>query len=124
MAHGVPTLETRNWTFKENVTINKKLILAGTETIVAGGTTTALDLTKTVHYVDADGGGDIFTLAAGTEGQIVTIAMASATGTATITPASFRGGTSVTFNAEGDSVMLQYIASSWTIVGGNSYGVS
>ena len=104
--------------------IDAKVIFAGTETIAAGGTSTALALTKTVHYIDADAGGDTFTLADGVEGQIMSIAMASATGTATITPANLRGGTSVTFNAAGDSVMLQFIASSWNIMGGNSYGVA
>lgn len=103
--------------------IDAAVIFAGTETIAAGGTSTALDLTKTVHYIDADAGGDTFTLADGTEGQIMTIAMASATGTATITPANLRGGTSVTFNAAGDSVVLQFIASNWNILGGNSYAV-
>lgn len=107
-----------------NVTASSKVIFSGSETIAAGGTTTALDLTKTVHYVDADAGGDTFTLADGEEGQIMTIAMASATGTATITPANLRGGTSVTFNAAGDSVVLQFIASEWNIIGGNSYSVS
>jgi len=104
--------------------IDAKVIFAGTETIAAGGTSTALSLSKTVHYVDADAGGDTFTLADGTEGQIMTIAMASSTGTATITPTNLRGGTSVTFNAAGDSVVLQFIASEWNILGGNSYGVS
>lgn len=100
-----------------------KVIWAATETIAAGGTTTALSLSKTVHYVDADAGGDIFTLAAGTTGQIMTILMKSSTGTATITPAALAGGTSVTFNAIGDSVMLQYMDSKWFILGGNSYAV-
>ncbi len=103
--------------------IDGKLILASTETIAAGGTSTALDLTKTVHYIDADAGGDTFTLAAGVEGQVMTLVMASATGVATITPASLRGGTSVTFNAAGETVILQYVASSWSIMGGNAYTV-
>jgi hypothetical protein len=104
--------------------IAAKVIFAGTETIAAAGTSTALDLAKTVHYVDADAGGDTFTLADGVEGQIMTIAMASSTGVATITPTNLRGGTSVTFNAAGDSVVLQFIAAEWNILGGNSYGVS
>jgi hypothetical protein len=104
-------------------TRESKVIFGSTETIAAGGTSTALSLTKAVHYIDADAGGDTFTLADGEEGQIMTIAMASATGTATITPTNLRGGTSVTFNAAGDSVILQFIASEWNIMGGNSYAV-
>lgn len=96
--------------------IDGKVIFAGTETIAAGGTSTALSLTKTVHLVDADAGGDTFTLANGTVGQIMTIAMLSSTGTATITPANLAGGTSVTFNAAGDSVVLQFIGTKWYVI--------
>ena len=46
--------------------IDAKVIFAGTETIAAGGTSTALDLTKTIHHIDADVGGDTFTLSDGT----------------------------------------------------------
>lgn len=95
-----------------------------TETIAAGGTSTAIDLTKYHHDIDADSGGDIFTIADGTVGQSLLLVAKSATGTATITPSTLIGGTSVTFNAAGDTVELYYTASGWVIVGGNSYGVS
>jgi len=103
--------------------IDAAVIFAGIETIAAGGTSTALSLVKTVHDIDADAGGDIFTLANGTAGQLCTCVMKSATGTATITPATFLGGTSVTFDAAGDSVTLQYTTNGWFVVGGNSYTV-
>lgn len=100
------------------------MIFAGTETIAAGGTTTALDLTKTCHNIDSDAGGDIFTLANGTAGQIMIIIQKTATGVSTITPATKTGFTSVTFNAAGDSVILQYYTTlGWIIIGGNSYTV-
>ena len=98
-------------------------VQSSTETIAAGGTTTAIDLTKYHHDIDADAGGDIFTVAAGTVGQSILLVAKSATGTATITPATLIGGTSVTFDAAGDSVELYYTASGWVIVGGNSYTV-
>ena len=104
-------------------TLAAALILSGTETIASGGTTTALSLTKSVHYVDADAGGDIFTLADGTAGQITTVLLTSSTGVATITPANLAGGTSVTLNADGDSVVLQFMDTEWFILGGNSYTV-
>lgn len=103
---------------------NAQVIPASTETIAAGGTTTALDLTKFHHDIDADAGGDIFTLADGAQGQIVVCVMKSATGTATVTPTTFLGGTSVTFDAAGDSVMLRFQDTlGWSIIGGNSYTV-
>lgn len=97
---------------------------SGIETIAGGGTTTALSLLKSLHSIDSDGGGDIFTLADGTIGQIMTITGLSATGTSTITPTHLSGGTSVTFNAAGDSVVLQFVDTSWYIIGGNSYTIS
>jgi hypothetical protein len=68
-----------------------KVIHTGSETIAAAGTTTALDLTKFHHDIDADAGGDTFTLANGTAGQITLIVLKTATGTATITPQTFLG---------------------------------
>jgi hypothetical protein len=102
----------------------EKVIFSGTETIAAGGTSTALSLTKTVHYIDADAGGDTFTLADGVNGQIMTILLTSSTGVATITPTNLAGGTSVTLNADGDTVVLQFMDTEWFILGGNSYAVS
>ena len=103
--------------------IDAKVIFAGTETIAAGGGSTALDLTVQSHYIDADAGGDIFTLADGVVGQVMSIAMASATGVATITPTNLNGGTSVTFNAAGETVVLQFFGGAWQIMGGNAYTV-
>ena len=99
------------------------IIFSGIETIAAGGTTTAADLTKSLHSVDADAGGDIVTLADGTIGQIMTFVCVSATGVLTLTPANLAGGTSVTFNAAGESVILQFVDTNWYILGGNAYTV-
>lgn len=101
-------------------------LINGWESIPAGQTTTALSLAKTMHLVTADAGGDIFTLASGIAGQEMYIYKNSATGVATITPAGLIGGTSIIFNAAGDSVHLlcaplTTTTTAWTIVGGNSY---
>ena len=104
--------------------------LAGWNSVAAGGTSTALDLASTAHFITVDAGGDIFTLAAGSPGQEVYIYTNSATGIATITPAGLIGGTSITFNAAGDSVALKYLPTNaaattfaWVITGGNSYAI-
>jgi len=115
--------DTEGTAVRNKFTIEKGLILSGIETIAGGGTTTALDLTKTLHSIDADAGGDIFTLADGTIGQVMTIACLSATGVATITPANLSGGTSVTMNAAGETVILQFVDTEWYIMGGNAYTV-
>lgn len=93
------------------------------ETIAAGGTTTALDSKKKLHSIDADAGGDIFTLVDGILGQVKTITCLSATGVCTITPDNLSGGTSVTLNAAGETVILQFVDTNWYIIGGNAYTV-
>lgn len=111
---------TLNWV----VSIANKVVLSGSETIAAGWTTTALSLTVPVHNIDADAGWDIFTLANGVAWQIMVIFLKTATGVATITPATFLGGTSITLNAAWDSVMLIYVTTlGWTIIWGNSYAI-
>lgn len=106
-----------------NATVGGKFILSGTETIAAGGTSTALSLTKSVHYIDADAGGDIFTLADGVAGQVMAILLTSSTGVATITPTNLAGGTSVTLNADGEAVLLMFQDTEWFILGGNGYTI-
>lgn len=92
--------------------------------VPAGGTSTALILTNSVFTVGADAGGDIVTLENGTAGQIAYIICEDATGVTTITPATLSGGTSITFNALGDTVMLMYTSGvGWSIIGGNSYTI-
>ena len=115
------------------VTIDETLLVTGGmtgairgttgQTVAAGGTSTALTVAAFWHSVDADAGGDTFTLADGAEGQIKFITLLSSTGVATITPANMAGGTSVTLNAAGDSVMFGFTGTEWFILGGNSYAV-
>jgi len=104
--------------------INGELILQGSEEIAAGGGSTELDMTKAVHIISADAGGDVFTISDGVVGQQMTIIGLAMAGTATITPDTMFAGTSVTFNAAGDSVVLMFIETDgWTVIGGNSYAI-
>jgi len=105
-------------------TITWKIVAGWTETIAAWGTTTAASLTVTVHDVDADAWGDIVTLADWVAGQIMVFIMKSATWTLTLTPATFLWGTSVTFDAAWDSVMMIFQTTlGWSVIGWNSYTV-
>jgi hypothetical protein len=100
-------------------------VLSGIQDVAAGGTSTALTIaSKSVFTVGADAGGDIVTIANGTAGQVIYIVCEDATGVTTITPATFNGGTSITFDALGDAVTLIYTTGTgWSIVGGNSYTI-
>jgi hypothetical protein len=100
-------------------------VLSGIQDVPAGGTSTALTIaSKSVFTVGADAGGDIVTIANGTAGQVIYIVCEDATGETTITPTTFNGGTSITFDALGDAVTLIYTTGTgWSIVGGNSYTI-
>lgn len=80
----------------------------------------------TNHTVSA--ANDDLSLAAGVAGQlkIIYLKALSNSGTSRITPAALTGGTTITLNAVGDSVLLMYSGtlSSWVILGGNSYAVA
>jgi hypothetical protein len=88
----------------------------------AASVTTAI----TNHTVSA--ADDDLSLAAGVAGQlkIIYLKALSNSGTSRITPAALTGGTTITLNAVGDSVLLMYSGtlSSWVILGGNSYAVA
>ena len=88
----------------------------------AASVTTAI----TNHTVSA--ANDDLSLAAGVAGQlkIIYLKALSNSGTSRITPAALTGGTTITLNAVGDSVLLMYSGtlSSWVILGGNSYAVA
>ena len=63
---------------------------------------------------------DALTLANGTVGQIKIIVMKADGGDGTITPVTFAGGTTITMNDVGDSVMLTYAtAIGWVLVANN-----
>jgi hypothetical protein len=69
----------------------------------------------------------VATLAAGAPGQrilLVCIANGGTGATITVTPESFSAGTTVAFNAAGDSVLLESDGTYWHVAGGNSYTIA
>lgn len=67
----------------------------------------AVNLTDTVTEITSTGA-DALTLANGTVGQVKVITMIVDGGDATLTPTTFAGGSTITFNDAGDSVILVY----------------
>ena len=72
-----------------------------------GSTSTAITLTEPVTEVNATSAAAPCTLADGANGQIKIILNVSTSGTnaVTITPANLRGGSTITLNAVGESVL-------------------
>ncbi|MCK9601273.1 MAG: hypothetical protein M0R06_19695 [Sphaerochaeta sp.] len=97
---------------------------AVTVTAVTQALSTSVGLLK---LTVGSGVAGVATLAAGVAGQRVLLACVANGGsgaTITVTPASLIGGTTIAFNAVGDTVMLRSDGTSWYIEGGNSYSVS
>jgi len=99
--------------FKDHIqTLTNKTLTSATLTGLFGSVQSlsgagAVDLTNTVTEITSTGA-DALTLANGTVGQIKVITMIVDGGDATLTPTTFAGGTTITFNDAGDSVILVY----------------
>lgn len=113
-----------------NTTVAGTLGVTGLTTAtggLAGGVQTlsgpgAVNVTTLATAFTSTGTGDALTLADGTTGQIKTVVyVAEAAGgdTGVLTPTNRIGYASVTLNAVGDAVTLQYMGSAWAILSVN-----
>jgi len=90
------------------------------QAIVADGSTnTAIDVTSAITEINATSATHAGALADGADGQIKTIINTSTGGTnnVVITPTNFRGGSTITLNAAGETVTLLFKNSNWNIIG-------
>ena len=94
------------------------------------GDTVAASVTTAITNHTASAANDDMSLAAGVAGQLKIIYLkalgSQGTDTTRITPAALTGGTTITLNTPGDSVLLMYSGtlSSWIVLGGNSFVVA
>jgi len=80
----------------------------------------AVNITALATAFTSTGAGNALTLADGVAGQIKTIVyVAEAAGgdTGVLTPTNLGSATTITFNAVGDSVTLQFIGADWWVIG-------
>jgi hypothetical protein len=82
----------------------------------------ALDITSSIVEITTTGA-DALTLADGQEGQIMYAVMITDGGDGTLTPSNFTGGSTITFDAVGDTVTLLFTNGAWFIVGQNSVAI-
>lgn len=84
----------------------------------------AVGITGSIHEITTTGTGDALTLANGTAGQkltVIYVAEGAGADTAVLTPTTLAGGTTITFNALGDSADLTYSATGgWYMHGGTA----
>jgi hypothetical protein len=79
----------------------------------------AVNITTGTTAFTSTGIGDALTLADGVAGQyktIVYVAEAAGADTGVLTPTNFGNGTTITFNAVGNSCTLQFLAGEWWVV--------
>ena len=82
----------------------------------------AVNITTLTTTFTSTGAGNALTLAHGVAGQlkaIVYVAEAAGGDTGVLTPVNLGNGTTITFNAIGESVLLQFLGTDWWIVSNN-----
>ena len=103
----------------EDVTVTGVLTASGTihgvQNLTGSGSTEVINLTDTVTLLTTTGAQN-FSLANGTEGQIKIISMKVDGGNATVTPATFVNGTSITFDSVNDTMTLLYQSTGWVVL--------
>ena len=80
----------------------------------------AIDITALTTAFTSTAAGNALTLADGAQGQLKTIiyvAEAAGGDTGVLTPTNLGSATTITFNAVGDSVILQFAGADWWVVG-------
>ena len=96
------------------------------EAITADASSQVANITSAVTEVDATSAVGNLSLADGAEGQIKTFINVSTSGTnnVVITPTNLRGGTTITLNAEGETVTCLFKNSNWNVIGGHGFVVA
>ena len=87
----------------------------------------AVNVTTLTTTFTSTGAGNALTLANGVAGQlkaVVYVAEAAGGDTGVLTPTNFGNGTTITFNAVGESVLLQFLGTDWWIVSNNGATVA
>lgn len=99
-------------------------VATGVQSLSGAG---AVNLTTFTTAFTSTATGNALTLADGAAGQlkaIVYVAEAAGADTGVLTPANFGNGTTITFNAVGESVLLQFLGTDWWIVSNNGATVA
>ena len=97
------------------------------QTITAdGSSTTAVNVTTAITEINATSATHAGAMADGADGQIKIILNVSTSGTnnVVITPANLRGYSTITLNAQGESVICLFKNSKWNVIGGNGYALA
>lgn len=114
----VPLLSAANtWSLTQTFILAPSVpgLIGTVQPLTGAGAVNLTTMTTAWTTTAADAG----TLANGSNGQIKTIVMVAHGGDGTLTPANLAGGTTITFNAVGDSVLLQFLSTDWFVISNN-----
>ena len=91
-----------------------------------GSSTTAVNVTTAITEINATSATHSCAMADGADGQIKTIIDTATSGTSaiTITPTNLRGYTTITLNAQGETVTCLFKNSNWNVIAGNGYALA
>ena len=79
-------------------------------------TTTAVGVAQSVTHINTTSGAHAGVFADGTNGQIKIITMIVDGGDSVITPTNLAGGTTITFDDVGDTVVCLFTNSNWVVI--------
>ena len=88
------------------------------QAITADASSQVADVTSAITEINATSATGAISLADGADGQVKTFINVSTSGTnnVVITPTNFRGGSTITLNAEGETVTLLFKNAKWNII--------
>ena len=95
------------------------------QSITADASSQVADVTSAITEINATSATGAISLADGTDGQIKTIiAIGTGSNNIVITPTNLRGGSTITLNAEGETVQCLFKNSKWNVIGGHDFVVA
>ena len=96
------------------------------QAITAEASSQVSDVTSAITEINATSATGAISLADGADGQIKIFINVSTSGTnnGVITPTNLRGGSTITLNAQGETVICLFKNSKWNVIGGHGFAVA
>ena len=96
------------------------------QAITADASSQVSDVTSAITEINATSATGAISLADGADGQIKIFINVSTSGTnnVVITPTNLRGGSTITLNAQGETVICLFKNSKWNVIGGHGFAVA
>jgi len=96
------------------------------QAITADASSQVANVTTAVTEINATAATGAISLADGSDGQLKIFINTSTSGTnnVVVTPTNLRGGSTITLNAQGETVICLFKNSNWNVIGGHGFVVA